>query len=115
MDTIYRVEHVEIGAGPYRADTYAPSYELRQTLKKFCREITDAHQYDSKRPVPCWGVAFGAGSRRFGFRTREAMNAWFDGWWEELKAHDFVVREYLGEILEDDGRQVLFQPYRRVT
>lgn len=109
--TVYRYEN-DKGEGPYRF-SYTGD---RHPLISMCDSHTDADH-------PVWLTWWGDGDFSYeeiepehlaACDSREALDAWFDGWQDKLEANGFRVVEYTvpAENVVDSrsGLQVAFLP-----
>lgn len=105
---VWRVEHRDKGHGPYRPDPCA------EKLVEFVNRMCEKHDGDDERVTPYRDPLLRNTpydpSLVFGFRTLRELKWWFDGFLEDLKAHDYVIRRYRvpGEYVIVGSRQLIF-------
>lgn len=87
MATIYRVEHVDTGQGPYMSSS-------KEFQRKY--DMNAAHSV-CQNHLPSWQDNLNTTKwRRYrhGFNSIEQLMRWFDGWEEALDESGYVIRRY---------------------
>lgn len=103
MTLIFRVEHRETGAGPYTGSRWPGQ-----------RDMSSEHTWDGQHPDPArcfrlFGIKY---DQQCGCKSPASLLAWFDGWWDQLDDHGFVVRVIRGRRRVGHRGQVLYRPAR---
>lgn len=115
MRTVYRYENAD-GKGPYNAHWSAGQYEAKYDMLYEHRD--DAHpawsRYNEELDDYEMPEAQYTSAHLAGCDSREALDAWFDGWHKALEDNGFRVVEYTvpAENVIDgrSGLQVAFKP-----
>lgn len=106
---VYRIEHHESGTGPYRGN---PSVVSDALVEMYNRHNWSQHH-------PCGRREFGpeimaqCGGYLYGFATLDQYKEWFDGFFDLLKQHGFILTQYAikaKKYCRHGAKQTIFDP-----